>query len=292
MKQIAYFHLPGIFEFTQFYDDFLWLYTNEKDKFNDWAVIDSIYGNPQDCIWGGGREPVMSTSAWQNVFALMEKYPDISIGLTFSNLLVEEKHLQDEVCNNLCRMFQDSKNYAIVNSEILTGYLLENYPSFKLISSTTKCLTDDTQVYREINDSRYELVCLDYNYNNRFDVLNEIESKGKCELLVNPICIPNCPSRHEHYLYISRTYLHRLEATEPTVFYCPYCDKYIPFYKAQKRPTFISVDDIHDKYLPLGFTHYKIEGRRAHSDDLTEILLYYLVKPKYQLEIRERLYGL
>ena len=51
----AYYHLPGLFEFYEFYKDFLKLYREHREYFYDWCDIGSIYGSPSDCLWGGGR---------------------------------------------------------------------------------------------------------------------------------------------------------------------------------------------------------------------------------------------
>lgn len=57
-----------------------------------------------------------------------------------------------------------------------------------------------------------------------------------------------------------------------------------------KNPGFISVRDIEEKYLPLGFSDFKIEGRGLGSAILLEFLLYYMTKPEHQLEVREEIY--
>ena len=41
---IAYYHLPGLFEFTDLYRAFLPLYRAHRDWFYDWCEIGSIYG--------------------------------------------------------------------------------------------------------------------------------------------------------------------------------------------------------------------------------------------------------
>ncbi len=56
------------------------------------------------------------------------------------------------------------------------------------------------------------------------------------------------------------------------------------------NPGFIGVEDIQNIYLPMGFSHFKIEGRSLGSALLLEFLLYYLTKPEYQLRVREELY--
>jgi hypothetical protein len=57
-----------------------------------------------------------------------------------------------------------------------------------------------------------------------------------------------------------------------------------------KNPGFIGVTDIQEKYLPMGFTNFKIEGRGLGSALILEFLLYYLTKPEYQLVVREKIY--
>ena len=57
-----------------------------------------------------------------------------------------------------------------------------------------------------------------------------------------------------------------------------------------KNPAFISVDDIRSRYLPMGFSNFKIEGRGLGSALLLEFLLYYMTKPEYHLPVREEVY--
>lgn len=54
-RWIAHYHLPGLFEFYEFYKVFLSLFYEHREYFYDWCDIGSIYGAPADCIWGGGR---------------------------------------------------------------------------------------------------------------------------------------------------------------------------------------------------------------------------------------------
>lgn len=68
---------------------------------------------------------------------------------------------------------------------------------------------------------------------------------------------------------------------------CPYQKK--NFYETMKSPLFISNETI-DKYMEKGINHFKIEGRTFDYDVLIEVLGYYLVKPEYGIEFRERMY--
>ena len=51
-----------------------------------------------------------------------------------------------------------------------------------------------------------------------------------------------------------------------------------------------SVEDIQNNYLPKGFSQFKIEGRSLGSALVLEFLLYYMVKPEYQIHVREAIY--
>ena len=42
----AFFHLPGLFEFYEFYKVFLPLFYEHREYFYDWCDIGSIYGAP------------------------------------------------------------------------------------------------------------------------------------------------------------------------------------------------------------------------------------------------------
>ena len=57
-----------------------------------------------------------------------------------------------------------------------------------------------------------------------------------------------------------------------------------------KNPGFIGIDDIRNTYLPMGYSHFKIEGRSLGSALILEFLLYYMTKPEYQLTVREEVY--
>ena len=56
------------------------------------------------------------------------------------------------------------------------------------------------------------------------------------------------------------------------------------------NPGFIGTQDIQNRYLPMGFSNFKIEGRGLGSALMLEFLLYYMTKPEYQIHVREAIY--
>lgn len=287
----AYYHLPGLFEFYELYREFLPIYRSHREYFYDWCDIGSVYGAPADCLWGGGRVGFGDADP-DRVASLMKEY-GISAGLTFSNSLLNEEHLTDKKCNALCRLFESSSfpyNGIIVHSELLLKYLTERYPSFYFVSSTTKVLTDFGQLINELNRKEFQFVVPDFRLNKE---LNRLESltdnqKAKVEFLCNECCYFGCTQRKACYENVSRKSLG--EDCPDHVCKAPDSAGGYRFSKAMENPAFIGINDITDTYLPMGFNHFKIEGRSLGSALILEFILYYLTKPEYRLRVREMIY--
>lgn len=286
----AHFHLPGLFEFYDLYKAFLPLYRNHREWFYDWCDIASIYGSPSDCLWGGGRVGFGDAEA-KDVFELMKEF-GISSRLTFSNSLLKEEHLSDKKCNELCRLFENApvKNGVIVYSDLLLDYLKRKFPGFYFVSSTTKVLTDFSDFKMELARNEFSFVVLDFRLNKKIEKLEALDEglKNKVEFLCNECCSPFCQERKICYENVSRKNL-GLECSDH---HCaaPDGDKGYRFSSAMKSPLFIGIDDIQNKYLKMGFSNFKIEGRGLGSAMVLEFLLYYLVRPKYQINVREEIY--
>ena len=289
----VHYHLPGLFEFYDFYREFLLLYREHRNWFYDWCDIASVYGAPEGSLWGGGRTSFGKANA-HDVLALMNEY-GISARLTFSNSLLREEHLQDKVCNELCRLFENAKIPAgvIVHSDLLVDYLKAKYPNLYLISSTTKVFTDFEDLRSELDRPDFKYVVPDFRLNKAFDKLATLtqEEKDKVEFLCNECCDINCSSRKACYENVSRKNLatagqeipdHKCSGKDGQGGY--------KFSKAMKNPAFISLQDIQKTYLPMGFTNFKLEGRGLGSAILLEFILYYVTKPEHQLQVREAIY--
>lgn len=289
--KIAYYHLPGLFEFYDFYCAFLPLYRAHRDWFYDWCEIGSIYGAPADCIFGGGRAGYGDDDP-RAVLQLMREY-GISARLTFSNSLLREEHLSDKRCNKLLEMLSeigDEQNGVIVHSDLLLHYIEENYPNLYRVSSTTKVLTDSADLRAELERPEFSFVVPDFRLNKRMDFWDTLPDalKKKVEFLVNECCYFGCIDRKACYENVSRKNLG--EDCPDHICTAPDKEAGYRFSKAMKNPGFISIEDIQNTYLPRGFSHFKIEGRSLGSAMILEFLLYYMTKPEHQLEVREELY--
>ena len=290
-SRTAYYHLPGLFEFYDLYRVFLPLFRAHREYFYDWCAIGSLYGAPEDCLWGGGRVGAGDHDP-REVLALTREY-GISARLTFSNSLLREAHLSDPKCNALCCLFAESQgpqNGVIVHSELLLDHLKRMYPQLYFVSSTTKVLTDFSDLRRELTREDFRYVVPDFRLNKAFDKLDTLTQpqKAKVEFLCNECCSFGCKDRRACYEAVSRKNLgisgpeHRCTAPDAAGGY--------RFSKAMENPGFIGVADIRTHYLPMGFSHFKIEGRGLGSALILEFLLYYMTKPEHQLRVREAIY--
>ena len=290
-KDTAYFHLPGLFEFYELYRAFLPLFVEHREYFYDWCEIGSIYGAPADCIWGGGRVG-FGDHAPEDVLALMREY-GISARLTFSNSLLEKKHLSDRKCNALCTMFEEGRegrNGVIIYSDLLLDYLKVNYPGFYFVSSTTKVLTDFRDCLKEIQREDFCYVVPDFRLNRMFDRWDTLSvyQRSKVEFLCNECCWFGCKDRKLCYETVSRKNLG--ENGPEHLCTAPDSDRGYRFSKAMKNPGFIGREDIKNIYLKMGFSNFKIEGRGLGSALILEFLLYYMTRPEYHLQVREEIY--
>ncbi|MCQ2080874.1 MAG: hypothetical protein MJZ11_04395 [Lachnospiraceae bacterium] len=291
MSKKAFFHLPGLFEFHKLYSLFLPLFYEHHEYFYDWCEIGSIYGSPKDCLWGGGRVELGDADV-NDVLALLKKYK-VSPRFTFSNSLLTKEHLSDKSCNFLCKIFNQEASLStgiIIHSDLLLNYLKAEFTNFYFISSTTKVLTNFEEFLKELDREEFKYIVPDFRLNKEFKKLDALSDKrkDKVEFLLNECCFYGCSDRKKCYEEVSRKNLGIFEGEY--ICTAPYIGEGYSFSRAMENPGFISVNDIMEKYLPMGFSNFKIEGRGLGSALVLEFLLYYMVKPQYHIHVREKIY--
>ena len=281
------FNLPGFYEHLSLNVNFLELLNKHPEYLRDNVEIESVYGNFQFCIFDGGRvfnNKYRQTSK-EEIINITNKYNielGIPIRLIYTNAKVPEDQYVNRFANIVLSLCENNINQIVVNDKGLEQYIKNNYPKYKLISSTTKCLTDLNAVKNEINNKDYYLTCLDYNLNQNLDFLKTFtqEEKNKTEILVNAICPPNCPYRKEHYDLNSDYSLSYGKDYD--------MDKCLIRHSLMDPITLnsknnLTPDMIINTYEPLGFSHFKIEGRTLSDIDVACAYVYYMIKPEYQL---------
>ncbi len=288
------FHLPGLrYNYPL---NMLWasLLKTHPEFFREGVEIASFFGEFPLSLWNGGRlskGDQCDAGFIQNVVKNINAQ-GIPVRYTYTNPLITEEDLKDPYCNFCMQVADNGMNEVMVFSPILEEYIRKTYPGFKINSSTCKEIRDWEQLNEEL-EKDYYLVVLDYNLNNKFDMLEKIENKDKVEILVNAVCVPNCPRRGDHYKNVAinqRIILENRknppEKQQPIVpWHCEYGDKNC-IYTIQDYSTYISPEQIWEKYVPMGFSNFKIEGRTANLFSLIETYCFYMIKPEKQGEVR------
>lgn len=279
-----YFHIPGIVNMFEV-NFILFKRLNEyPDHFYDNVRIGSIFGSIPGAIWNGGRLEKGHIRD-EGLYRIRDLHQEtkIPVRFTWTNPTLTDDDLKDEYCNFVTSLFENGINEILVNNDKFEQYVRTNYPAYPLISSTTKRITDLQTLNEELNKD-YKLVVLDYDLNNKWDILDQISRPEKCEILINPLCNPNCPLRKQHYIAIGYEQKGDEGHVNELVNNCE--AQHRKMHEIKQLPGFVSREDLYNKYVPQGFRHFKIEGRNICPAKPIEWYLYYMVKPEYHDEER------
>lgn len=248
--------------------------------FYDDFKISAAYGSFPNCIWNGGRVTFdrITRSTMDQVITELNKR-DISVRYTFTNPLLEEKHMNDVFSNICLEAANNGMNEVLVNTQVVEDYVRANYPNYRIISSTTKCLRTIEAVEEELNKDYY-LVVLD-SFLNTDERIFGLEKRDKLELLLDHGCMLNCPRSKQHYIELGRSQLTYSDST----FTCPTVAK--TFEEVMQNEHCISRELLTEKFVPGGFKHFKLDGRVFKPEKLVDSLLYYMVKPEYRARLKE-----
>lgn len=288
------FHLPGFRNNFPLNMIMLQMLKTFPKYFREDIEIASFFGEFPTSLWNGGRYDNNDQCDAEYVRQVIRAVnaQGVAIRYTFTNPTITEQDLADPYCNFCMKEGDNGKNEVLVVSPILEDYIRKNYPGYTINSSTCKEIRSVAALNEELRRD-YGLVVLDYNLNNCFDELAEIEDKARCEVLVNSCCVPNCPRRGEHYRFIAKQErlclanrtLPREQQKKVPIWRCEYGEKN-SLSKYKNYPTHISPDAIWNTYIPMGFENFKIEGRTADLFLLIDTYCYYFTKPEYHDEAR------
>ena len=276
------FILPGVSEKFNCNKALVLLYENSPDLFIDNFNIRCVYGNFGRCIWNGGRittqQPIYS-DLYEDIIEKRDFFNkrNIPIRLTMTNPVIEPIHYTDRYSNLIMELLDNGQNEVLTNNDDFEQFLHAKYPSYKLCSSTTKCITNQKEVLKELSSERYIQVCLDYNLNHNRMLLEEILKKDlqdKTEFLCNAICPPGCPSRKEHYKLngISALHLYKI-FTVPECTISSHCFSEQAFHYTNN----LSPQEINE-YETRGFSNFKLEGRTLEDTELLMLYIHYFIK--------------
>ena len=253
--------------------------------FFDDVRIQSVYGCFPGCIVNGGRAFVREPYSARQIEATFEALDGqgIAARLTFTNMLVEERHLEDPYFNLILDAAADHGAGVIVCSDLVDAYVRARHPRMERTLSTTREILDAAELNRALEE--FDLVVLNYNKNKDLAFLDQVEHPERLEVMANELCNPGCPHRNEHYLHNSRD---QLAGTVTEFRRCDLSGK--DFFKlAPTSPTILTNDDVRTLHERYGVPRFKIVGRGVAPDVNLKSYLYYLVRPEHRAGLREAL---
>lgn len=294
----AVFHLPAFFTHCGFMTVLLEMKKHFPQFFRENIEIGTIDDAFQPSAWNGRylTENICSLKTAEEIVRSFNER-GVPIRFTFTNPVISQKHLGDDFCNSIMKLAGNGMNEVMVTSPVLEEYIREFYPEYKITSAAC----ESSRSFEEaaaLLEKDYSLVALNSDLNAFPDKLAQLPNREKIELYVNCFCTPDCPSKADHLRSVgeqqtafanhARKYpnvpfeLKKYGIT--SVYDCPCMSRNI--FNIKNLSTFISPDDITEKFLPMGISHFRIEGRSFDVLNLTETLFYYLIKPEHAAHAR------
>lgn len=277
----AKFNLPDFIAGKAVYTALVDLKQEASDFWRPNTEIACVYGNFPSCIWNGGGLNVSGSWNRRDIMALIEFYNytlRIPLRFTFTNPLIDERHLHDCYANMIAECGHNGMNEILTSSTILEKYLREKYPNYKYCRSIIGAR--DQAI--DLSDKYYLTVC-QRRMNNNWEFLESIpeEQRHKVEFLCTDPCPDNCPRLYTHYRDFARAQIEYLPGTPECA--CSMNDikgafshKYL-----HTLQTYISREKIDSEYLPRGFNQFKISGRGSPMGGIMGALNY-MVNPEYR----------
>lgn len=203
--------------------------------------------------------------------------------LNFSNLYLNEKDLTDEYFNILLQFYGNNfSNWIEISNLSIASYLKNNNIPFHLVLSQNADILHPFNpdiLNMIIEQDIFKLISLPTYF--KYD-LKDINNRTKLELTVNNIC-QNCSIscqqdciQNEHSLIYNYSNISKFIS----------CPNFLSY--NNKDTTLISIEDIQEKYLPLGITHYRLNHFPNIPNAFTDFIFFfvkYFIKDEYQFEI-------
>lgn len=284
------FNLPGLYEHHKLNGFFLHYLTTSPEMFNDNVSIASVFGNFPFCIWDGGRNFMhyeqTNKEEIQEICAFFANY-NVAPRLVFTNPAITSEDLDDRFCNMVLDIASNYKGEAVINSDLMRDHIKTVHPEVKLVSSTTKRISNPEKALEEIKNKDYFQICIDYDLNKNMEFLNSIpkEYRHKVEILVNAICPSNCAFRKQHYIETGKAHLSYLKHNYSVANWCKISNE-LNHPEKLGCGNNLTFEDI-KKYNDMGYQYFKLEGRTLNTGTVFANYLYYLVKPEYHFLLIE-----
>jgi hypothetical protein len=250
-------------------------------------LFDAVYGAPMTA-WSGGRSSLISERLEEEPLRrYFEAYRDegIRCSLTLTRMNPNKEDFSDPYCNLLLDMLDEYDGEAIVFNDDLAAYIRQTHPGIPLVASNIKPATDFVKGWPGCSDE-YEYYMRLLEYYDRIVIRSEAALNGdmrerlrniadRCEIIVNPRCVPDCPRCLEHY--------QNIEKAIEDINHKAGC-----YYSNDDQRVYSMALD-HEQireFASEGFTHYKIEGRNVPSGIFVKYCMNFILEKEKKAEIQ------
>ena len=244
--------------------------------------IACIYGNFPGSIWNGGGMNFGGQFTRNEIQEMIDFYNHvlhIPLRFTFTNPLIDERHLNDVYGNIIAECGHNGMNEILTSSVILENYLREKYPNYKYGRSIIAAREEPIDL-----SDKYFLSVLRRRLNNNWEYLDTIplELRHKVEFLCTDPCPDNCPRLYTHYRDFARAQL-ELNPTPECACTMGAVKGVFQYHYSKTLETHISREMIDKEYLPRGFNQFKISGRGSALGAIIGSIDY-MIKPEYHAD--------
>lgn len=177
------------------------------EHFEALRAMEALSGCP-DVIWNGespnGDTPVHADA--QQYFRLLND-KGVGVWLTFTNTVLEDRHLTDPACNRLLDCLDEAcgLNGVIVSRDALADHIRGRKPRLRQAASAEKAYAENrdgkVEWYKEM-EKRFDRVVVHPNHALAPALMAELD-RGKTEIIATDECVYNCASRYRHETLIS-----------------------------------------------------------------------------------------
>lgn len=282
---MIYFSLPNLYNHVFLIKKIFSFNTKTKDILKYPIHFITVEESLPFCYLSGGVNINQNFILTQPELQDTIKYNGITKRLNFSNLYINENDLKDEYFNLLLNTYNNNSNWIeISNLPTAINLKNQNIPFDLIFSNNADILFPfSTDVINTIIEQNiFKLISLPAYINLNTFNLKEIVHKKYLELTINNPC-GNCPIscqqdciKNEHnsiYNYSNHSQYNN-------------CTNFIPYNNI--KTINISLEDIQQKYLPLGITHYKLNNLPNTTNAFINFIFFfvnYFIKEEYQQEI-------
>ena len=283
---MIYFTLPNFYYYNKVNHIIYGLSKDHKLKLkNPKIVINTQSGSiPYQC-WNGDINNNIGNGMFYSDLVRFRDSGELNIRLNFANILLEDFDYYDNLGHVALQIFEDTGVLIEISSIPFMEFLQEKYPSYDFMLSKQADIINpfDENILQILTDQDcFQLIGLPDRMLFDLPLLKKLPQKHKLELTLDPSCPIDC-ERYTSCVLAEQE--NQLKYSGMSIFHdCMKC-----FFK-EDNPQLITMEQIQDIYLPLGFCHYTFSTNYRIIDEVFQLTFYirYFFKQEYWDELIEQ----